>query len=295
VLEGVQRRRVPGSAPGLEIALLDWGGGGPVALAHHANGFCAALWEPLARALRGRLRIVAMDARGHGASSKPGDPAAYTWTHFAADVIAVADALAALHGRPLALGLGHSFGGTSLLLAAARRPDLFADLVLVDPVVYAESWRRQLAAAGAGASSGLADRARKRRRHWPSRAEALRHLEGRALFASWTPRARELYVEHALRAAPDGGVELACAPETEAEIFERGAQLDLDTEVVRLAAPVLFLHAARGNFPRGVYESLAARSPHGEVQELAAGHLVLMEQPELVLAALEAWRQRSTG
>jgi pimeloyl-ACP methyl ester carboxylesterase len=292
VLDGVRRRRVPGSAPGLEIALLDWGGDGPIALAHHANGFCAASWDELARARRGRLRIVAMDARGHGESSKPSDPEAYTWTHFASDVVAVADALAAEHGRPLALGLGHSFGGTSTFLAAARRPDLFADLVLVDPVVHRPEWRALLAS---GASSGMAERARRRRRHWASRAEALRHFESRELFASWTPEARALYVACALHDAPGGGVELACAPETEAAIFERGAHLDLDAEVERVAAPVLFLRAARGNFPRDVYEKLAARSPRGEVQDLDAGHLVLMEQPELVIAALEAWLQRSTG
>ena len=42
ILADVIRRRVS-LASGLEIALLDFGGDGPLALLHHANGFCAGL------------------------------------------------------------------------------------------------------------------------------------------------------------------------------------------------------------------------------------------------------------
>ena len=49
----------------IEIALLDWGGDGPPALLHHANGFCAGLWGGVADRLRSHFRLIAMDARGH--------------------------------------------------------------------------------------------------------------------------------------------------------------------------------------------------------------------------------------
>ena len=48
----------------------------------------------------------------------------------------MARALAAEHGGRIALGLGHSFGGTAMLLAAAAEPVLFERLVLVDPVLH---------------------------------------------------------------------------------------------------------------------------------------------------------------
>jgi hypothetical protein len=54
----VRTRRVPGSQPGIEIAVLDWGGSGPLALLHHANGFCAGLWDAVAAGLRGRFRVA---------------------------------------------------------------------------------------------------------------------------------------------------------------------------------------------------------------------------------------------
>ena len=55
------------------------------------------------------------------------------WREFGADLAAVARALADEHGERIALGLGHSFGGTSMLLAAAEEPALFERLVLADP------------------------------------------------------------------------------------------------------------------------------------------------------------------
>ncbi len=40
---------------GLRIAALDWGGDGPPLLLLHPNGFCAGLFDPLARRLRDDL------------------------------------------------------------------------------------------------------------------------------------------------------------------------------------------------------------------------------------------------
>jgi pimeloyl-ACP methyl ester carboxylesterase len=125
LLAGVNRRRLQ-VGPGIEIAILDWGGSLPLALLHHANGFCGAVWGGVAQALRPFYRVVALDARGHGDSSKPQEREAYRWECFADDLVRVAELLAGeqVDGR-VALGMGHSFGGTATLTAAARRPGLF--------------------------------------------------------------------------------------------------------------------------------------------------------------------------
>ena len=116
VLSGVARRVIRLPESGVEIALLDWGGEGPPALLHHANGFCAALWGPVARHLRSRFRLIAMDARGHGDSPRPEGPGAFSWDLLAADLLGVGELLLAELGAPrFALGLGHSFGGTLTL------------------------------------------------------------------------------------------------------------------------------------------------------------------------------------
>ncbi len=291
------QRRLPGAEPGVEIALLDWGGDGPLALLHHANGFCAGSWGELAAGLRDRFHVVALDARGHGASSKPADPSAYRWDRFVADLAAVAAALAAESAEErVSLAVGHSFGGTNLLVAASRHPDLFARLVLVDPVV--RSPRREPGiSAERHPGQPLAARARTRRQVFASRDEARARWERHPFFGAWTSEARRLYARHGLRERPDGQVELACPREVEALIFDQGPMVvDPLGHAPRVKAPSLLLWAARGDFSRATYADLAASMPDATLEELDAGHLVLMERPALVLEpVLRFAAQDSTG
>lgn len=281
LLESATRREI--ALPGVEIALLDWGGDGPPALLHHANGFCKELWALVAAELHPRLRVVAMDARGHGDSSRPVGEGALHWERFAEDIVGVAEVLVGEIGSPLAVGLGHSFGGTSMLGAAVRRPELFERVVAVDPVLPPPPSsgidRREHV-------EGMVERARKRRADWPSRDEARAWFEERDLFDHWDPRALSLYVESALRRGPAGDVVLKCDPEVEAAIFAGGELLDTHAVARAAAVPVLLLWASRGNFPRATYERLVADMADGRCETIAGGHLVPMEDAALVAAAV---------
>jgi pimeloyl-ACP methyl ester carboxylesterase len=283
MLPNVKRSRVTLPENDVEIALLDFGGDGPLALLHHANGFCAALWEPVALALVRHYRVFAMDARGHGASSRPAGREPYAWDWFGRDVIGVADALCAEQGSPrLALGLGHSFGGTALISASAARPALFERLVLVDPIVPPRA-TPELEALRRAHGSSIADAARRRRAVWPDRATARAKWAGKDLFAGWDPRVFELYLEEGLRDRPDGQVELACPPEVEATIFEANGSLDVMQLAGGVRVPALILWARAGNFPYAHFEALAARMAAGSVRVADAGHLVPMQDPALVV------------
>jgi pimeloyl-ACP methyl ester carboxylesterase len=281
VLDGVERRIVRLPERGIALAVLDWGGDGPLALLHHANGFCAALWAPVAEGLRERFRVVALDARGHGDSSKPEGGDAYRWTHFGADLAALAERLRAELG-PVALGLGHSFGGTAAILAAAERPELFERVVLVDPVVLPRP-------AGEGdperkaRSASMAEGARRRRPVFPDREAARASWQERDAFAAWDERVFELYLAEGLADRPGGGVELKCPGEVEAAIFELGASVDAMAEAQRLRMPALVLWARRGNFPRAHFEALVGGMRDARLRDADAGHLVPMEDPELVV------------
>src|SRR5262245_41180520 len=210
---------------GVEIAALDWGGSGPLALLHHANGFCKGTWALVADALRARWRVVAIDARGHGDSSKPENTGAYAWHHFAEDLLALGEQLSSEHGAPVALGIGNSFGGTSFIGAAARRPQLFQRLLLVDPVIppppdptWMESPPPPL--------QRLVEGALRRRTHWASRAAARAWCAKRSLFAGWRQEAIELYLLDGMREHADGSLELKCPGAIEAAVF--GGSVDLD-------------------------------------------------------------------
>lgn len=275
----------------MELSLLDWGGEGPLALLHHANGFCAAVWGPVAEGLRAaNFRVVALDARGHGDSSRPEDADAYRWPHFGRDLAALAELLSAEAG-PVAVGLGHSFGGTATLLAAVERPDLFERIVLLDPVIFPSGAFRSDPERRARAHS-LAEAARRRRHVFASREAARASWRGRSTFAGWDPRVLDLYVAEALADRPGGGVELKCPGDVEAAIFERGASVDAMEQARGLRAPALVLWASRGHFPRANFEELVRRMPDGQLRDVATGHFVPMEAPELVVRETLAFSAR---
>ncbi len=289
LLPGVLRRRLLLPESGVEIALLDWGGEGPLALLHHANGFCAALWAPIAERLRDRFHVVAMDARGHGDSTLPSEGVsapAFAWPILRDDLLAVAAALLEETGEPrIALGLGHSLGGTLTLCAAGTRANLFERLLLVDPVILPAMTKQ--ASAARTSEVGLAERARRRRHSWPTRQEARAYLAERDLFRAWRARSLDLYVAEALRERADGQVELKCAGAVEAQIFSGTHTLDVTSPARRVKNPVHILWAAGGNFPRSAYESLVADMSCATIEDAQVGHLVPMEQPEIVLDAVD--------
>ena len=290
MLSGVRRRRIVLPDRGVELAVLDWGGDGPLALLHHANGFCAAVWGPVADGLRERFHVVALDARGHGDSSRPEGGDAYRWSHFGRDLAALAELLVAEAG-PVALGLGHSFGGTATLLAAVERPQLFERIVLVDPVIF-PSGAYQSDPERRARAGGLAEGARRRRDVFADREAARERWQGRSNFASWDPRVLDLYLAEGLADRPGGGVELKCPPEVEAAIFERGSSVDAMEEARRLRVPALVLWARRGDFPRAHFEELVRRMADGRLRDADTGHFVPMEDPELVVREALAFSAR---
>jgi pimeloyl-ACP methyl ester carboxylesterase len=81
---------------GVEIAFLDEGQGEPIVLVHGFASTANVNWvhpgwvATLARAGR---RVIALDNRGHGASGKPHDPAAYHSAGMADDIRALLDHL----------------------------------------------------------------------------------------------------------------------------------------------------------------------------------------------------------
>jgi pimeloyl-ACP methyl ester carboxylesterase len=301
MLDDVERRTLPLPERAVEIALLDWGGDGPLALLHHANGFCAAMWDPVAAELRRHYRVVAMDARGHGDSSKPEGDAAFAWHHFGDDALAVARALAGEQpdGR-VALGLGHSFGGTSLMLAASQDDALFDRLVMVDPVLHPKPDAGMADPTRSERLRVMVERARTRRQVFASRDEVREAWRDKVLFEHWTERAYELYIAEGLADRPDGSVELKCPGAVEAAIFGAGPDFDAWEVASRVKTPTLLLWAERGDFPRFVYEAVAERMADARIRDVAAGHLVTMERPELVVEAVRDFAgpsaaQRSTG
>ena len=283
----MRRDTLPLPDRGIELSLVDFGGDGPLAVVSHANGFCASVYEPLAAGLRRRFRVVAFDSRGHGHSSAPPPPDAYEWEEFVLDWLACAKALCERTGHDrVALGVGHSFGGSCLAVAASREPALFARTALLDPVV--------VPGPPAEGEHPMAAVARKRSRVFPHRELLREKWFGRGIFAGWDEDAFDRYLRDGLRDREDGQVELRCAPEVEAAVFQLGPKLDLAPAFAALDVPTLWLHAAKGNFPLDFVERVATSSAAVVLESLPVAHLLAMTHPAQVADRLLAWGEGRT-
>src|SRR5690242_16635654 len=107
---------------GLKIHYELAGAGPPLVLLQGYTGSAEGNWRipGWVDRLRGSHRLVLIDHRGHGRSDKPHDPARYSVSLMAADVVAVLDAL----GIESAAVMGYSMGSMvtmELLLNYAER------------------------------------------------------------------------------------------------------------------------------------------------------------------------------
>jgi pimeloyl-ACP methyl ester carboxylesterase len=114
---------------GVEIAFLDQGEGEPIVLVHgfasnkEVNWVLPGWVSTLTGAGR---RVIALDNRGHGASAKLYDPAAYHSSIMAEDVRALIDHL----GLPRADLMGYSMGARIVAFLALAHPGRVRSAVL---------------------------------------------------------------------------------------------------------------------------------------------------------------------
>jgi len=112
-------------------------GDGPALVMHHGTMGSGADWQDLGyvEALKDRHRVILIDARGHGGSDKPHDPAAYDLALRAADVVAVLDDL----GAQSACFFGYSMGGWIGFGLAKHFPQRFDAFIIGGAHPYAEN------------------------------------------------------------------------------------------------------------------------------------------------------------
>lgn len=113
----------------VEIAFLDEGEGEPIVLVHGFGSNKEVNWvNPgwTATLTGARRRVIALDDRGHGASSKLYEPADYHTSLMAEDVRALLDHLQIERADMM----GYSMGARIVAFLAVRHPDRVRSLIL---------------------------------------------------------------------------------------------------------------------------------------------------------------------
>ena len=262
--------RVVASSDGVHVVVHDLGGEGPTVLLSHATGFHGRCYLPMAHRLADRYHSVAFDYRGHGDTPMPAD-VPIDWHRYGDDAFAVASSLdGPVHA------FGHSMGGACLLMAAHRNPDLFDRLVLFEPIVFPGDAVRDSAA-----QSPLVAGARRRRSTFAGFDEAYANFASKPPLDAFTPEALDAYVRFGFRLGEDGQVHLRCAPETEAQTFERGAFHDTWKLLPEIEIPVLVVAGSVDETrPSQIAASIAEQLPRGEYRELPEyDHFAPMTHP----------------
>lgn len=241
---------------GARINVLDEGEGHPLVLLHGLGG-CWRDWEPQLDALRDRYRVVAIEHRGHGRSSRA--PGPVTTDLFAADVAGVCRALGIDH----AWVVGLSMGGMVAQKLALAEPDLVEALVLCDTGTH----------LGERAGAWLRDEAARVRAE--GFIDARGEVEGSTIWSRYTlahqPEVARTNIRESQSTDPDCWAEAALAV----------AAHDTRDAVARIACPTLVVWGEEdGALPVELAAPLAAAvggAPTVVIPD--AGHVCNLEQP----------------
>ena len=232
------------------------------------------------RELARRYRIGAIEAIG----TDPRYPVTEGWPLLVEQLIATLER--DYRSAPV-YGVGHSLGAYLTFLAAAKRPDLFRAIVMIDaPVIGAVKGRL----LGASKRIGIVDRVtpagatRARRAEWQSRDEAKAHFHTRKLFRNFTEQCLEDYVQHAL-IKKENLFRLKIDPAIEYQIY-RTIPHDMGRHLRELKVPAGFIGGTHSDVVRRVGMSLM-RGRGFLKRRVPGGHLFPFEHPREAAAAVD--------
>ena len=256
---------------GVALHVVAEGEGEPVVLLH-GHTLDVRVWDEVVPALvAAGLRMIRYDQRGHGRSASP--PSGYRWGDHAADLAAV---IARVAGGPAHI-VGLSKGGGIALELAVRRPELVRTLALIGPLVPDAPLSPELLASFKALAKAI-------RADGPRAAMSDLWLSHPLIASAAARPGARGRLEAMLRTFPAGEylATVRDAPDREWVLTGRLSEVAAPTLVVRGANEVPdFVSNA---------DVLATTIPRARLVVVPdSGHLVPLEQPAAVAAALRAF------
>lgn len=272
----------------IELAAVHWPGSGDPVVMLHATGFHSRCWTQVVHDLP-QHDIYAIDLRFHGKSD---DAGVVDWGVMAHDIEVALQKL----GLTNVLGVGHSIGGHLLARVAAKVPDAFKHLVLIDPVIMSPQRYEKFGELAEGFSAGDHP-VSKRKNSWVNAEEMYKRFIDRAPFNTWVPAVLRDYCDYALKPpGPDGFHQLACDPLNEAGIYmhQNGNEAVLKL-LPQITTAVTLLRAPPNSSEQPdlsvspTWPELAGSLPNcTEVLLEELNHFIPMQRPDLVADYIRA-------
>lgn len=190
----------------------------------HANGVPSKVYQKLFDLLKDEYDVIYLPLIGPDKRY----PISNHWTYLVDQVI---DSIVRqAKGRPV-IGLGHSLGSVLTLMASYQRPELFSQVIMLDPplILGKNSFAFHLAKlfkpklVDQMTPAGLSAR---RRDHWESREQAAELLHSKGFYKDFDQDCFDAYIEHALTDDHvTGGVTLTIPKADEVAIFRNNPSL----------------------------------------------------------------------
>lgn len=255
----------------------------------HANGVPSKTYQKLFDLLSDRYDIVYLPVM----SAHKGYPVNDQWTHLIDQLIFSIETQA--KGRTV-IGLGHSMGALTTYLAALKRPDLFSQVVIMDPPMILGS-KSLLFHIAKYVSPSLVDKitpagkSKNRRDTWDSRQEAYDSLRNKALFRNFDETCFNDYIEHGMIDTLDGKVTLTVPVQSELGVFRLNPSwfwLFLNKPDV----PVQQLSGEDSQFIRHGFPQYLQEKVGVDYYLTKGAHMFPLEYPEITVARIHELIQR---
>lgn len=178
----------------------------------HANGIPLPSYGPLLDALEAQ-RVIGKPMLAHDPKFPPNNQ----WSNIADEII---DYIENNASQPV-IGIGHSLGSVCTFIAAQKRPDLFNQVIMLDPpIIYGPA---SFAVKALKRFNKLdhftpAGKSKNRKQVWTSLTEATEYFQSKRLYNSFHPECFNGYLGSALRHTNDG-VELGYLVDHEVALF----------------------------------------------------------------------------
>jgi pimeloyl-ACP methyl ester carboxylesterase len=265
------------AADGAELYAEAHGSGPPVVFSCALCTTCVN-WQPqVAPLVAAGVRVVLWDYRGHGRSSAPSDPDAYSLEHVVDDLGRVLDWAAP--GRPAVLG-GLSFGGLASLHFSLRHPERVRGLLLVDS---GPGFKNPKAQAGWARAT--------------ERSAAFIEAWGLAAFAE-KAAATTVGLRPELPAAKAAAAAIVAQDPAGLAVFARrvaGVAPPVIDELASIDVPALVIVGEKDEPYLRAAEVMVAKLPRAEKLTIpGAGHIVNIEAADVFDAAVIAFLERIT-
>ena len=208
-------RSIEFAANGLSFRAFEWLPDGKTpdktALLTHGNSLDAASWWMVGPILAAAgYRVLSLDRRGHGLSETvdTGPDSGYEFLDYTEDILAIVDALS-LEDVYL---IGHSAGGTELLLAAALKHDAFERVFVFEPTLsYPAAPDATLPESAREAIRKTAEK----RKSYKSVEDYRKRTLRRPPFSLFQPEVLAAHIQHGFNHNEDGTIDCRCTAEIE--------------------------------------------------------------------------------